>query len=285
MIIVDEGISYELALKGLVLESFGTQGSFTIFRNIIPKSVELIQSFIPDLNRFAPNSNSEPVSQITNSERRALVGTLSKANFIDYSSTLVSVPEGFNGKLLSYLELMIDLGEDAMKNGLQIIQDYSTELSKFLSNSDIRKTMQSHDDYYKTISKIRAKHQEDIKKYFDKNKPTLSRQKFSTIFDRFGDLEKAFVLEQKLKEVKRLQNYSVIVSEIQKVSEILTLVKSRLDNGDIDEISPVVAKNLAEGAHEVGRYAEYLAMYGYLTETAIGTVKNIEEQFTKLFIR
>lgn len=283
---IDTSLSYELALKRLAVESIGSNSSFLVFKDFIPKSVELLKSFVPDLTKL---STSAPItaipSQVKDKERRDLIIGLRKTNFITYEDTLVPVPEGFNGKLIPYMQLLLSQASSLIDDGQKVIQDYSTQLSMFLSMEDSRKSVKSNSAYYRAVRDVRNSLQKEQEKFFNKNALTLSRQKISHVMDRFGDLEEIFLLEEKLLKIRKQQNYAAILSEVNKAADILTLIRGRIDAGDITDMSSVVASNLAEGAHEVAKYVEYIAINGYYVETCLGAVRNMSDQLTRVFLK
>ena len=82
--------------------------------------------------------------------------------------------------------------------------------------------------------------------------------------------------------VKKAQNYTVVLEEVKRASEMLKLIKHRLDAGDIENVSNQTAKNLADGAYEVAKYAEYMALYGYYVETALASIHNTAEKLEEI---
>ena len=99
--------SYELLVKRLVVESNVVSNAIAVFRNLLPKSAELIQSYIPGLNKLIDPSEQKP--NITSKIHKDVVKAAEAYSFLVYESTLVAVPEGFNGKLIPYLQLLLSL--------------------------------------------------------------------------------------------------------------------------------------------------------------------------------
>lgn len=282
--LADTTLSHDVLLKCLVVESITAPNSASIlslFKDLVPKSAELIASFVPSLSHFLEDDPNIP--KLDNRSRRKLLEKVHKVNFLAYDETLIFVPEGFKGKMIPYLELLLDQSKVVLAHGKQILADYNLELSKFLADADIRQSLSSQAELYGRIRKEREGYQAEIKKFFDAKNPTVSRQKLKTIIDRFTDLDKVFVLEEKLATVKKQQDYRLIVEETKKASDMLKLIKHRLDAGDVGDVSSQVARNLAEGAYEVAKYAEYMAIYGYYVETALASVSNTAEKLNSLF--
>ena len=275
--------SYELLVKRLVVESNVVSNAIAVFHSLLPKSAELIQSYIPGLNKLIDPSEQKP--NITSKIHKDVVKAVEAYSFLVYESTLVAVPEGFNGKLIPYLQLLLSYDKRIIEDGRKVLADYNLQLSMFLSNADIRTSVKSHAETYKKIRKEREERQKQLEQFFDKTFSTLSRRPLNKVIDRFADLDVVFTLAEKLDQSRKGQNYKVIASDVQKTTDLLALINQRMDQGDIANVSGHTAKNLAEGAYEVAKYVESIALYGYYVETAIGSTNNIAEQLRKLFIK
>lgn len=275
-----DNLDHDYMLKRLVVESTTTADVLSLFKNLLPKSTELIRSYLPSLTSLSEGTAGSSTNKHL---RQALMQKVGSVSFIAYEDTLVFVPEGFKGKLVPYLELLLAQSKVVLSHGKQVLVDYNLELSMFLANEDIRSSMKSHAQTYKRVRQEREGYHGAIQAFFDKKNPTLSRRKISDVIERFSDLDKIFVLEQKLEGIRKEQNYHDIISEVQKAADMLALIKGRLDNGDIGSVSGQVARNLAEGAYEVAKYAEYMALYGYFVETALMSIRYTAEQLEQIF--
>lgn len=276
----DQSLDY--LYRRLAIESTVGSDVITLFKQLVPKSANLIKSYVPSLSHFLETQPSE--GRIDDKQRHELLKLLKSVNFLAYEDTLISVPEGFKGQLIPYLEVLLRQSSVVLAHGKKVMQDYNTELSMFLSNVDIRSSLKSHEAHYTLVRQERESYQKAINAFFEKNS-TRSRQKLSTVISRFQDLDKVFVLENKLKAVKDSQDFKGIVAEVQRATDMLTLIKARLDKGDISGVSGQTAKNIAEGAYEVARYAEYTSIYGYFLETTLASINNTAEQLMHLFKR
>jgi len=275
--------SYELMVKRLAVESTVVSNVISVFRNLLPKSAEMIQSYIPNLTKLVDPVEQKPA--ITSKLHKDIIKALDGYSFLVYESTLVAVPEGFNGKLIPYLQLLLSYDKKIIEDGRKVLADYNLQLSMFLSNADIRISLKSHADTYKRIRKEREDRQKQIQQFFDSKFSTLSRRPLNKVIDRFADLDIIFTLGEKLDQSRKGQDYKVIASDVQKTTDLLALINQRMEQGDIANVSGQTAKNLAEGAYEVAKYVEAIALYGYYVETAVGSTNNIAEQLRKLFVK
>ena len=153
----------------------------------------------------------------------------------------------------------------------------------FLSNSDIRMSLKSHEAHYKQVKEERLSYEQSIKTFFDPKFPTRSRLPIGNIMERFNDLEELYRLTEQLIGIQKDQKFKEMSVEVKKASEMLGLIKYRLDSEEIDNVSGQVAKNLATGAFEVAEYVEAVALFGYYSESAVASTQNITTKLTELF--
>jgi len=282
-----QSFTHDQLFRRMIAESVDTSDAgaasfFKVFKDLIPKSADLIKSFINPLSKFA-----EPQKEaltLDNKTRTELLKKIQTVNFLAYEDTLISVPEGMKGKLIPYLTLLTKQSDLIGDVGLKVLSDYNLELSMFLSNADIRLSLKSHSSQYARVRSQRMEYQKAISEYYSKTDPTIARRKVSDVIDRFSDLGTVFKLEEELRSIRDRKDCSAAIAELKKSSELLLLVRDRLDSGDIANLSGQVAKNLAEGAYEVASYAEYMSLYAFYVETAVASINNTADQLSTLFL-
>ena len=251
-----------------------------LLKQILPKSSSMIQSFVPNLKELDDRAMA---SKLNNTEYKAVLVAMKGFSFMTYMDTLVMVPEGFSGSFTDYLKALIAQGKMMSAKAPKVVSDYTLELSMFLSNTDIRTSLKSHEAHYRQVKEERLSYENAVKTFFDPKFPTRSRLPIGNIMERFNDLEDLFHLTEQLIGIQKDQKFKEMSVEVKKASEMLGLIKYRLDSEEIDNVSGQVAKNLATGAFEVAEYVEAVALFGYYAETAIASTKNITEKLTELF--
>ena len=279
---LEDSLPYNLLQKRIAVESITAPSLFEFFSQLLPKSAELVKSFIPGFTKFA-ESDAPATYRLNNGKRQELLKAVSKVSFTAYEDTLISVPEGFEGHLVAYLEVLLAQSKVVLDHGQAVIKDYNRELAMFLSNLDARSSLKSHAQQYKEIRIEREAYQKAVEAFFKNKNSSLARQKLGSVIERFSDLDKVFQLEEKLINIKKQQDFKIIIAEIQRTVDMMGLVKARIDDKSIETISGQVVKNLSEGAYEVAKYAEYISLYSYFVETALASVSNTADQLSVLF--
>lgn len=265
--------NYDALYRRIVVEGIGSGDVISVLKRFLPKSSELLKEYLPGLQQFI-GKNEVPVET---TKRKGLVRRLSGLSFIAYEDMLVSVPEGFKGKFIPYLETLLKQNKIVTEKTMSVLANYSTELSMFLSNADVRKSLSAHKDAKREIRKEREELIRAVEVFFDK-KSTLARRKLRDVVDRFGDIDKVFALEERLTESRKQLKLENVIAETKKLSEMLTLVKSRIDSGDIADVSGQAAIGLSEGAYEVAKYLEYVSLHCFFVEVSLAVVKNFAEK-------
>lgn len=272
--------SYDQLRLRLVGEAQLGTTPFTLFRAIIPKATQALVQNIGAVAEFA--TNLAPTKGFFSSDRDILLKALRNLDFVAYEDTLITVPEGFQGKLIPFLEVLIGQADIVGKESARLLSTYETELSVFLSNESARTAIRSHSEVYKKIRAQREAYQKATQAFFKAKNPTQTRRRLNEVIDRTADLEKITQLEQKLRRLRDGFDYRSIQTQTTRCVDMLKLISERINRGDIDDVSPEVAKSLSEGAYEVGRYVEYVAIYAYHTESALACIRNICQILTEL---
>lgn len=264
----------------LVIESITSPDVIGTFNRIIPKARGLISNFFDGLKTLDISSRENYKGM--DSVYAKVLKNASSVNFLAYKDLLVSVPEGFQGKLIPYLQFLNNAGRLNTKLGLEAVKSYNVELSAFLSNSEIRTSLFAHNALYDKIRNERMSQQKALSVFF-KNGSTLSRRPLGSLIDRFGELEVCFRTATSLESVRTEQTYKTLLDEIKRSVELLDLIQKRASEGSVDKISGPMAKHLANGAYEIASYVENTVLYGYHLEVVISTVRNMAEQLQGIF--
>ena len=272
--------SSEFAMNRLMATEGVTSDVVSLLQSIIPKSVSIFKELIPNLGAL-DTARMKPVT--FDRRQLAVMRATAEFDFSVYEDTLLMVPEGLAGNLIGYVDALCGQGKLITANGMKVLNEYTTELSMFLSNADLRTSLKSAEAHYRQVKEERLSHEAVIKTFFDPKFPTRSRLPLSRVVDRFGDLDALYKRAATLQNYRKQIDYHAIQTVTKKASDLLDLVKHRLDTGDIKDISGQIAKNLSIGAFEVGKYVETIAVFGYYTEAALASVDNITEKLAELF--
>ena len=274
--------SRTLVLGQLVTQESAVNAVVSVWQAITKKTMVLVQSMMPQLTDLDAKAQTFPIKT---SQYKDLLKLLKGFSFITYSDTLVTVPEGFTGSYIEFLTGLKAIGAELALKAPALIEDYGRELSMFLSNNEARQSLKSHDQLYQKATREREHYYKELKHFIDPKAPTRSRVRLGSLIDRFQDLEAVFYHAEHLEDLRKDLRYKEMLAGVARASELLGLIKTRFEDGELTTASKESIKNLANGAYEVAEYMELVATYGYLVESALGCTQALATQLNDLFKR
>lgn len=284
MLLAQEAVDVDNAeylRRRLAVESISTADVIGLFRQLLPKSSDVIRAYLPALSDLESREHS--TKKLDTKVYRDVVKKVEGISYVAFADTLVVVPEGFHGLFTPYLETLLVQNKTLDAFVLETLKDYNLQLAMFLSNADYRQSLKSHQANIDKVRKTRAVYEKALSTYFDKQHTSLSRRRLGDVINRFADLQRLFEKAEELEGVRQHRSYHETIEHVKKASDMLVLIRQRLDQDDISKVSGVVAKDLSDGAYEVAKLVEVLSVYGYHTETALAAVNRLAEQLKTLF--
>lgn len=277
----DESLSIEDLRKEVAMESIYGTGTtvLEIFGRLIPKSTEVLQSFISPIQNFV--SPAEPVKALKNSEYRKIVENVKRLSFIAYADTLVMVPEGFKGSLDKYIGSLINVHQELIQESNTVLKNYTDELGIFLNNVDYRKSIKSYEAFYSKIKKQRLHIEQELQSFFKKN-DNKSRARFGDVVSRFGEMEELFAKAEKLQAVHGRKELSELITHVTTATSLLALIKEKIDTDKEVVVSSEMVRHLSEGAYEAAKYVELVSISCFNIEVALNVVETLAKQFSEL---
>lgn len=250
----------------LSAESFSTV-------NILDRLREMLPSAISAITQLAPGKpEAPPLADFSfTGEAKSVLKLVEHQSFLDYERTLVQVPEGFTGDLLTYLKELCRIGEEMTTQAVGELQTYVLILSAFLSNADARNSLRDQRSFAARLKMQREHALDRIAPFFKKNS-ALSLQPIGNVFSRFADLNAIYVEAARLQGIENRQSYRDIKKTVDEAVGCLKLIKDRADDHDIESVSGPMAKNIADGARVVAEYVEFVAVYAYHVESVLSSV-------------
>lgn len=277
-----ETASLESLGRRMALESIANNstGIVDVFSRLISKSADTLTSFASPLSDLI-----NPTKETTGLKKGSYKELSRKLTRIPYSGVadmLVMVPEGFHGDLGAYLQFLKQNQIAVIKAADQVMADYELEISSFLSNVDIRKSSKSHLDFYKKVRTIRSNVEESLAKYFSK-KDVRSRVKFGSVVKRMGEFDEVLALAEDIRgSAMNRKELGNLLAKVTTISELLKLLKEKLENKELNDVSSDMAKHIAEGAYEVAKYIELVSLLSFNGEVAVTCVDSIVDQLNKI---
>lgn len=271
-------LSLESQLQRLALEASVVNNVVELFRTTLPafasKLSEVASSFV---NKDEHSEAALAAFQLVDTNKEQI----NKINFIDHATTLVPVPEGFDGNLLEYLSTLLNMAPAIFVEGNNVIEEYNLVLSNFVTNKDAKTSLKDHTAFYQQVEKNRTAMSDKLAAFFT-TKNDRSRLPLGKIFHQTRDIFIAVEKAGHLEKARRTQNLEQFSKNVTKVSNVLNIVLRDSETEDLTNISGSAAMNLSTGALELARYVEFVALFRYRVEQAIVSVQRIAETLSNI---
>ena len=272
-------ISLESQLERLALEADVISNVIATFKSILPNLVSKINETVE--YKETNEINMSQLAKEASVSFASLDKKLKYANYLNFSKTLVSVPEGFKGNLLEFIILLNKSTPIVYTTGKELLSEYKTNLSTFITNKEDKISLKDNTPFFNKLKATRTNILDEINKFFTTNNG-LSKQYLKDTIDRFNDLEKLVV------EVKNLDKKHVAESmkdmhvHVKECTDLLNIIIDQIDKEGTSKVSGPAAVNISQGAYEVAKYVEFMAAYRYKTMQAIYTVDKLISQLDNI---
>lgn len=269
----------EHQMEQLALESEVLANVINTFRNAVPNLLGMLKEKV----NFINEEKDVPEHLLNISKNyKELSKKLPQVPYASVNQTLVSVPENFYGSFLDYSEFLNKHASELYSSANEILSEYHSSLAIFLSNQNSNIGLSDYTNIYRNVKKNREDLTSKFKVYFPKD-TGLSKQKLSTVIDRFADLDKLVHEITSLEKNQQKQSLATFKTSVDQCVELLQLVVKRTEEKSLDKISGPTAKNIAEGAFELGKFVELVALFRFRVQQFMVSVENtFSELNTKL---
>lgn len=265
-------------MRRLALESGFTANVADLFRNTIPNLVEHLVGGYKDL--LGSSDLSAPVREM-HADFRRLETKLPHAVYLNYTSTVVSVPEGFEGSLHDYVVFLHSVSEEMFREALQTIGEYNGVLSTFISNKDAKTSLKDHSDLFRRVEKRREEITARVKEFFPGTQVT-PKKRLGQVVSRFAELEQIVAMVDKLDRDRKDHSLKEFAAAVHKSCDLLAIVVKQTTSEGVDNVSGNAAMNISQGAFELGKYVELVALYRNMVDQAVATSAKLVKQLSEI---
>jgi hypothetical protein len=274
-------ISIEHEMAKLSLESEFTANVIDTFRNLIPsltfKIKEYVKSFDSVSTLFvSESSRAVECEKIFKSEYEKV----QHLNYSIYKKTLVSTPEGFKGSFLEYLTVLNKIIPEFFNSSNELLSEYNLILSSFITNKDNKISLKDHTTLYKNGTKLRESVISDLDQFFVNN--DSSKKYLGDVLYRFSDLDDLIAQMKKLEQFYKKQSLGNIKEQIRKSTDLLEIIIKNTTEDNASAVSGAAAKNIAEGAYEIGKLVETISIMHFKMDQTLNSVRNLFDTIKKI---
>lgn len=252
-------------------------------RNTAELVQRIISPLVDDLKEYFQQSDlSQPAISLTGDQKKFLK-LVNDHSFLDISLLVIYVPEGMSASYHTYLNALsasvsqIELLPEELNN-------YIGFISRLLSNDDDKKSTDYAKHKYAAISRGITEAGEDAAKCFKKNS-VVTEVKAGTVLRNNNDLKDAIqessVLIARISKIDRTQ----LKKTVDKASELLTLLGSKITRGELDDMTPEMIAKIGDYSYVLAQYLEFYSITYYRIKalsTAIDqSMKKIQDIFER----
>ena len=271
----------QMSAEKAVMLSRGLEAAFDplevmqTFRDIIPSLTTKLKATLQSISGLV--EDKEPVDGFSATAKRYekdVKAKLATHRFIDFQKTLTSTPEGFSGNLIEYGFFLLEISVPLFKEANSLLGEYCAILAVFLTNKEDRRSLQDHTSFYSDLQKKRERIIERMEKFY-KKESNVQKAHIGDLITRFSDLDEVANVTKDLSKARKKAQLEDVNNRVRQACDMLERVVAMTQRDSTQTISPEAARNVAEGAYEVGKYVELISIYAFRVEQYTAVVKNM----------
>lgn len=277
---IDEActVSLESQINQLALESNVISNVINSFRNVIPNITDDLKAMAL---RLVETDTLTKEFITANQHFSKLERKIPDASFVNYSKTIVSVPEGFSGNMLNYLKFLDSLSTEIFKEANSVLGDYNLVLSSFISNKQDKISLKDHTTLFERVKERREEILKNIKQFFPSTSVN-SRKRFGDVVERFGELPEIMKVLEHLNRERKGHNLKEIANAVRESVEMLDIVIEEVKKNGVTNVSGNSAMNISQGAYELARFVELVAIYRNMVDIAVTSASRMIVQLEEI---
>lgn len=260
-------------MQRLSMESNVAGNVIDTFKNTVPLLAESILSHFKSLS-----TDTDKELKDESTEAKLVFGKLKVklpyASYLNQTKTLVSVPEGFKGNLLDYVNSLGAMSNELFQEANKTLGEYNFVLSAFITNKENKISLKDHTDLFLRLKSRREKMAKELAVFFPEDRD-LSKAYLGDVIHRFADLETLVNAAVHLNVQRKEQNIKDITNSVQKCLDLLKVIIDDTKNNGIAQVSGAAAMNISTGAFEIAKYVEFIALYRYRVEQVVSTIEKL----------
>jgi hypothetical protein len=264
----------ELALERLATEASLMTNVAELFQKTLPnfvKDIRLKMGFMADevQTKDLPASSKELHKKYGQASKR-----IPHLNFLLYGDRAISIPEDFEGHLLDYLKVLTPLYAEYSQLERSIVGEYNLILAAFTTNKEAKYSIQDHTRFFEQVKRRREAIGKDLHKFFPKD-TGKSKKRLRDVLRKWGELEPVVNEAVKLNTLIVQTNLHELKGGVQRAVDTLDVALQQLKTASAAIVSPEAAKNLAQGAFEVGKAVELFGVLYHDARIAVHCVDQL----------
>lgn len=225
----------------------------------MPAGVHRLQQLVPVARTLLHHlqglvSRDAPAIAPLTAQQKEFLAKVAGRNYVNLSQMPVKVPEGLRVPYLQYLHVLAE----ATTHAVQVVErlsKYTVFLGQLINEHSFQLGTKFDRAYY---NKLRAERDDFNRMLGDCFTPGSAKtdSTYGAVVQRNSDWKAVFdavnVVSAQINHVNR----RTLDKKIEEAAHYLDILEQKIGRGELEQITPQITMELAEGAHEMGRDVE-----------------------------
>lgn len=255
----------EQRAQQVALEAFSAQDVLGLVKSVYADITSAFSGFVAHFN-----PSEQPALQMT-SDQQKFLRDLQARSYSTLRAVSVATPEGLESTYLEYLARLEKAVAHSVAMPQSTLYPFATFLASLVNNFDATRSTQLLDIRYPSLEVDRKKLIGQMASCFEKGSHRAERA-YELVIARNSDWPELFKRTDAAIQAINKVDRKALDKKAKECVELLGVIQKKLERGDFNELSPEVAKNLAQGAYQVASELEFFAVVYYKSAALSGSI-------------
>lgn len=272
---------FDLSVRKLILSAESISENSLVFSSTAPSFF----NYLADVKSRVSNG-FYALNKITTNLLRLdfMKSNFDKVSFIDISTMLVAIPEGFSENLFDYSTIMKVLYKDISEKSIDFLNTINVELGRIINTNSAKITSENLEKLYLPYQKLRLDALEITSKFFTPNS-TKSRDTLGNIFRNKTEVYDTFTNTKDLETQVKNTNIKSIMDLMDDTVALLKEINKQIKLDSNTKFSPQVIQFLGNGIKEAALFLEFLSTMFYDADVLITVCNEIKKDLNRVSSR
>lgn len=274
----DSKKEFDLSVRKLLLSAESVSESSLIFSSVAPPFFHYLADVKSRLANGFHTLDKVTIGLLNIDFRKS---NFDKVSFIDISTMLTVIPEGFSGNLFEYSVIMKTLYSDMYLKSLDFLNIVNIELGRIINTTSGKISSENLEKLYLPYQKLRLDAIEITSKFFTPNS-TKSRESIGNIFRNKTEVYDAFDNVKDLEKSIKNTNIKAVMDLMDDTVMLLKEIDKQIKIDSNTKFSPNVIQFLGNGINESALFLEYLSTLFYDSYVLITITNEINKDLDRV---
>lgn len=241
----------------------------------MPAPVERLSHFVPVAKTMLHHlqgfiSKDAPAIAPINSTQRDFLKNVAGRNYVNLSQMPCKVPEGLKVPYLQYLHVL----SEASAHAVQVVErlsKFTIFLGELINEHQFQLSTKVDRGYYAKLKDEREHLNGMLGVCFTPGSTKVDAN-YGAVVQRNGDWKQVFETLNLVSEQVNSVNKRTLDKKIEEAAHYLDIIETKVQRGELTQVTPQVVTELAESAYELGRDVEQYVNIWYKTQALTESV-------------